>query len=282
MLLGAMTRRLLLLVSAALIIAPGAPIASAQVSSTLTIAVPNDRAALTIDGRAIPGSGPSRTYETPPLDPGTTYRYTVVVEWQPNGYTTMTRSQTVSFRAGDRVTVDLTAHDPSDKVRVQYVPTPEDVAEQMVKLAGITRADVVFEPGCGDARVTIAAVKAGARRAVCIDIDPELVAQARAKVKEEGLANRIEVRLGDALEIPDLSTATVVFLYMGDHFNLLIRPALWKSLPVGARVVSHRFKMGDWEPETTIWVTSEGLDYELHRWDVTAEVKRRSPARSPG
>jgi tRNA A58 N-methylase Trm61 len=140
----------------------------------------------------------------------------------------------------------------------------------------VTGADIAFEPGCGDARITIAAVKGGARRAVGIDIDPERVADSRVKVKEAGLEDRIEIREGDALDIKDLSSATVVFLYMGDHFNLLIRPILWRELKVGARVVSHRFKMGDWEPDKTISVGStEGGDYELHLWTITEDLKRR-------
>jgi uncharacterized protein (TIGR03000 family) len=257
--------------------APAAPSTPSQVTSTLTVTVPNDAAELTIEGQTISGSGSTRTFETPPLERGTAHRYSVMVKWQPNTYTTMTRSKTVAFRAGEPLVVDLTVHDPSDRVRVQYVPTPPDIADEMVKLAGVTAADVIYEPGCGDARVTIAAVKAGARRAVCIDIDPELVAEAEAKVKEAGLEDRIEVRLGDALEIADLPAANVVFLYMGDHFNLLIRPILWHQLKPGARVVSHRFRMGDWDPDKTVWVSSvEGSDYELHRWTVTDEVKRKT------
>ena len=145
-----------------------------------------------------------------------------------------------------------------------YVPTPDDIAQEMVKLAGVTGNDVVFEPGCGDARITIAAVKAGARRGVGIDIDTESVAESQARVKETGLADKIDIRLGDALDIPDLSDANVVLLYMGDHFNLLIRPHLLRQLKVGARIVSHRFKIGDWPPDRTITVSSvEGGDDEL-------------------
>ena len=249
---------------------------SAQVRSTLNLTVPSDDAELTIEGKMIPGSGTARKFETGPLTSGTTYIYTVTVKWQPNTYTTMTRTKIVTFRAGQTIAVDLTVDDPKDRVLVQYVPTPQDIADQMVKLAGITAADVVYEPGCGDARVTIAAVRAGARKGVCIDIDAKLVAEALVRVKEAGLADKIEVRLGDALDIRDLSDATVVFLYMGDHFNLLIRPILWRDLKVGARVVSHRFKMGDWPPEKTVSVMSDdGLDFELHRWTVTQELKRK-------
>jgi hypothetical protein len=69
---------------------------------------------------------------------------------------------------------------------------------------------------------------------------------------------------------------------MGDHFNLLIRPNLWKQLERGSRVVSHRFRMGDWEPEKTVFVGSaEGGDYELHRWIITDDVKAKAAVRSP-
>jgi tRNA A58 N-methylase Trm61 len=179
----------------------------------------------------------------------------------------------VSFRAGEPLAVDLTVDDPNDRVRVQYVPTPDHVVEEMIKLAGVSAADVVYEPGCGDARITIAAVKGGAKKGVGIDIDAERVADSRARVKEAGLEGRIEIRQGDALDIEDLSEATVVFLYMGDHFNMLIRPVLWKHLKVGARVVSHRFTMGDWKPDKTVSVGGPE-EYELHLWTVTEDLKR--------
>ncbi len=249
--------------------------ATAQRSSRISVTVPHEGAELVVEGKTIPGKGPSRNFDTVPLAAGT-HQYTFTVTWDPNTYTTMTRTRTVSFRAGDRVTVDLARDDPSDRVRVVYVPTPDDIAEEMVQLAGVTGNDIVFEPGCGDARITIAAVRAGAKRGVGIDIDPARVTDSRARVQAAGLADRVEIRLGDALDIPDLSDATVVLLYMGDHFNLLIRPHLLRELKAGARIVSHRFKMGDWEPDRTVSVTSgDGGQYELHLWTVTEELKRK-------
>jgi uncharacterized protein (TIGR03000 family) len=246
-----------------------------RVSSQISITLPTDDTVLSVDGKVIVGSGTSRRFDTPALDPGT-HRYTCTATWQPNTYTTMTRTRTLSFRAGDRVVLDLTHDDPTDRVRVIYVPTPPDIADEMVKLAGVTSADVAFEPGCGDARITIAAVRGGARRGVGIDIDPDRVAESRARVKEAGLSDKIEIRLGDALDIKDLSSATVVLLYMGDHFNQLIRPNLWRELKVGSRVVSHRFTMGDWKPDKTVSITSaEGGEYELHLWTITEELKRK-------
>lgn len=248
---------------------------TAPVTSPMSVTMPHAEAELVVDGRTIPGTGLSRTFETPPLQRGVTYQYNVSVKWQPNSYTSMTRTKTVSFRAGDRIVVDLTVEDPADRVRVMYVPTPDDMVAEMIKLAGIGRNDVVFEPGCGDARITIAAVKAGAKKGVGIDIDPDRVVESRRLVSDAGLDDRIEIRQGDALDIRDLSEATVVFLYMGDHFNLLIRPQLWRDLKVGARVVSHRFTMGDWKPERTVSVGLDDPAYELHLWTVTEELKRK-------
>jgi len=244
----------------------------------MSVTVPHADAELVVEGQAVPGSGLVREAETPPLQPGATYKYSIATKWQPNSYTWMTRTKTISFLAGEQIVVDLSVEDPSDRVRVVFVPTPQEVVAEMIKLAGVGPADVVYEPGCGDARITIAAVKAGAKKGVGIDIDPDRVAESRGLVKAAGLADRIEIRQGDALDIRDLSEATVVFLYMGDHFNLLIRPHLWRELKVGARVVSHRFTMGDWKPDRTV---SLGPDdsYELHLWTVTEELKRRMERR---
>jgi uncharacterized protein (TIGR03000 family) len=250
--------------------------ANTKVSTVMTITVPTVDTEIEIEGRAIPGSGISRTIETPPLAGGTTYQYTVVAKWAPNTYTKMTRTKAVRFVAGDRLALDLSADDPTDRVVVQYVPTPDHIVAEMVKLADLTAKDVTYEPGCGDARITIAAVKGGARRGIGVDLDPARVEESRANVRAAGLADRIDIRLGDALEQPDLGKMTVVFLYMGDHFNMLIRPYLWKQLPVGARVVSHRFLMGDWKPDKTVTITDDvGLPYELHLWTITEAHKRQ-------
>ena len=243
-------------------------------TSRVVVTVPADDAELVVNGGAIAGQGASRTFETPPLRSGD-HQFAFTVTWKPNSYTTMTRSKTVAFRGGETVRVDLTVDDPADRVRVIYVPTPFDVAEAMVRLAGVGQGDVVYEPGCGDARITTAAIRAGARRGICIDIDPERARESKANVEVAGLADRIDVREGDALDVKNLSDVSVVFLYMGDHFNLLVRPVLWRELKVGSRIVSHRFTMGDWQPDKTVSETSEfGGSFELHLWTITEEIKR--------
>lgn len=267
---------LLLLVATPQSVAPQAPAAAATTTAILTITPPTYDTHIELDGTPIAGTGATRTLETPPLAPGRTYQYRLVAKWDPNTYTKMTRTKIVTLRAGDRLKIDLTVDDPADRVSVLYVPTPDFVVAEMVRLAGISANDVTYEPGVGDARITIAAVRAGARRGVGIDLDPDRVAESRANVEAAGLTGKIDIRLGDALEQPDLGQMTVVLLYMGDHFNLLIRPYLWKQLPVGARVVSHRFLMGDdWPPDKTVKVNDEyGLGYDVHLWTITAAHKR--------
>jgi uncharacterized protein (TIGR03000 family) len=293
--LCAVTHILLFVFSAALIatesVAPVQPpvperaglqsTASAQrrLTSPIAVTLPADDAVLMVNDAEIPGAGAFREFASAPLDAGT-HQYTFAVTWEPNSYTTITRSKTVAFRAGELVRVDLTVEDPADRVRVIYVPTPVDVAAAMVELAGVGGDDVVYEPGCGDARITVAAIRAGARRGICVDIDPERARESKSNVEAAGFATRIDVREGDALDVKDLSDVSVVFLYMGDHFDLLIRPVLWRELKVGSRIVSHRFTMGDWPPDRTVSVTSDlGLDYELHLWTITEDIKRRQGIR---
>ncbi len=251
--------------------------ATGTVKSRIKVSVPQDDAELLIEEKATKATGKLREFETPPIESGKEYEYKFTAKWRPNNYTVITRNKTVRFKAGDEVTVDMTKDDPNDRAVIRFVPTPDDIVAKMIALAKITKDDVVYEPGCGDARITIAAVKAGAKKGVGIDLDPERVSEAKANVKAAGLTDKVEIRQGDALDIKDLSDASVVFLYMGNEFDALIRPILWKQLKVGSRVVSHRFTFGDWKPDQTIKVMGEdGDEYELHLWTITKEVKDRA------
>ena len=250
--------------------------ATAGVSSRISVTMPQDDAELLVEGQKVQGSGTFRNIESRLLPKGTRSKTTITAKWKPNGYTEMTRTKQVQFTAGEPVTVDLSVEAADDRVKVIYVPTPQDVSEEMVRLVGVGPNDVVYEPGCGDARITIAAIRRGAQRGICIDIDEERAKESPANVKAAGLSDKIDVRHGDALDLKDLSQVTVVLLYMGDHFNMLIRPVLWRDLKVGSRIVSHAFTMGDWKPDQTIsFRSAEGGDYQLHVWTITEDVKKR-------
>lgn len=158
-----------------------------------------------------------------------------------------------------------------------YEGTPHSVVPAMLELAAVNKDDVVYEPGCGDARILIAAIEAGARRGLGVDIDPDLAEVAFAKVKAAGLGDKIEIRWGNALSV-DMSEATVVFLFMGEAFNLVMRPMLWSQLEVGARVVSNDFSMGDWKPDKSVRVSTPERSYVLYLWTITQEIKEKAAA----
>src|SRR5215510_5456202 len=163
-----------------------------QVKSKLKITVPQDDAELMIDNKAtkVPKDNPTvREFLTPDVVPGTLYYYEFSVTWRPNNYTVLTRTKTVEFKGGDEVVVDLTKADPKtpDKAVIRWVPTPDDIVEEMMKLGSVKDGDVVYEPGPGDGRVLIAAVKKGAKKAVGIELDPKKVAEANENIKKAKL-----------------------------------------------------------------------------------------------
>jgi uncharacterized protein (TIGR03000 family) len=273
-----MTRRVLfavvLTLSAVPLVRAQAPVKEGK-SATLIVRIYSD-ATLTVDGTATKQTGELRRFSTPPLEPGKTYHYTFVAEWMPgNNYETYTVTRKVTVEAGKEIRVDLTKADPAqgDKLFIRYVPTPEQVVDAMMKLAGVGTDDVVYDLGCGDGRMLITAVKKfKARRGVGVDLDPERIEEAKAAAKEAGVADKVEIRKGDVLKVKDLSEATVVTLYLSDDLNLMLKPILLKQLKPGARIVTHRFTMGDWKPDKseTVNIPTGVLadNYKIHLWIV--------------
>jgi uncharacterized protein (TIGR03000 family) len=249
---------------------------SKKVKTKIKVKVPQDDAELLIEGKATKPTGDTREFETPEIDAGKLYEYTFTATWRPNNYTVLTRTKSVEFKGGDDLNVDLTKADPKnpDKAVVRWVPTPDDIVDEMIKMAKVTKDDVAYEPGPGDGRVLIAACKAGAKKAVGIELDPKKAAEARENVKKAKMEDKITIIEGDALKDRDYSEATIVFLYMGNEFNNLLRPILEKQLKPGTRIVSHRFVLGDWKPDETKKVTGlDGDEYLLHIWTVKKKDK---------
>ena len=155
-----------------------------------------------------------------------------------------------------------------------YVPTPPDVVDRMLLMAGTTRDDVVYDLGSGDGRIPIAAAKTYGARGVGIDIDPRRIEESRANAKAEGVEHLVEFRLGDALAA-DVSPATVVTLYMLGSGNAALRPVLTRQLRPGARVVSHAFSMGpSWPAEKIDHFTSaRGDEVTLYLWKADGKIR---------
>jgi SAM-dependent methyltransferase len=155
---------------------------------------------------------------------------------------------------------------------VIYVPTRQSVVDAMLKVANVKAGDVVYDLGCGDGRIPVAAAKLGAR-AVCIDIDPRRIAEANENVKKNGVADRVRV-LNQDLFTTDISEASVVTLYLLPSLNVKLRPTLWKTLKPGTRIVSHDFDMGDWKPEQTLNVDGATIYY----WTITPDLVKKAAA----
>jgi len=146
----------------------------------------------------------------------------------------------------------------------EYDPTPMPVAEAMLDLAAVRPDDVVYDLGCGDGRIVIAAARRGAR-GVCVDIDPKRIRQSRANAKKAGVAERIRFREEDLLK-SDLSDATVVMLFLSPELANALRPKLEKLKP-GSRIVAHWYPVGDWKPDQVVKIRGPwGRERTLFLW----------------
>jgi precorrin-6B methylase 2 len=152
-----------------------------------------------------------------------------------------------------------------NKKIVPFVPTPQEVVDKMVELAGVKKGDVVYDLGSGDGRIVITAAKKGAK-AVGFEIDGDLVKQSRDNIRKAGVQDQAEIRQQDILTV-DLAAASVVTMYLLPDVNLQLRPNILSQLKPGSRVVSHAFDMGDWKPERTERV--EGRT--LYLWTIPAK-----------
>jgi trans-aconitate methyltransferase len=159
----------------------------------------------------------------------------------------------------------------ADLPQVPYVPTAQPVVDRMLEMAKVTSKDVVYDLGCGDGRIVITAAKRYGARGVGIDINPERIAEANINLKDANLPpGKVKFLVGDLFK-SDFSEATVVMLYLLPDVNVALRPQLWKQLPVGARVVSHDYHMGDeWPPEQTVHVANK----VVYAWTIRPEHKK--------
>jgi ubiquinone/menaquinone biosynthesis C-methylase UbiE len=146
---------------------------------------------------------------------------------------------------------------------VPYVATREDIVEEMLRMAAVTKDDVVYDLGCGDGRIVTTAAKEFGAQGVGIDINPARVAESNENARAAGVADRVKFIEGDLFRA-DLSRATVVTLYLLPSVNLRLRPKLERELRAGARVVSHNYDMGDWEP---VRQTQIG-DHKVYLWVI--------------
>ncbi len=156
---------------------------------------------------------------------------------------------------------------PQIQINPPYVRTPDNVVDAMLKLAGVKKNDVVYDLGCGDGRIVIAAAKNYGARGVGIDIEPERIQEARDNARKAGVEALAKFQVNDLFEA-DIHEATVVALYLLPDVNLRLRPKLLKDLKPGTRIVSHDFHMGDWRPEKHELVDAAS---NIYLWRIPAK-----------
>jgi trans-aconitate methyltransferase len=134
---------------------------------------------------------------------------------------------------------------------VIFVPTPQDVVDEMLKLAKVGKDDILYDLGSGDGRIPITAAKRFGIRAYGIDIDPQRIQEANENARKNGVTNLVQFRQEDLFKTT-FSDATVVTLYLLPDLNVKLRPRLLAELKPGTRIVSHQFDMGTWKPERKV------------------------------
>ncbi len=155
---------------------------------------------------------------------------------------------------------------------VPFVPTPQVVVDEMLRLANVSDRDFVMDLGSGDGRVLITAARKFGARGIGVDLDERLVWQSEAAAEEARVAERVKFLQQDLFKT-DLRQATVITMYLLPGVLSRLRPVLLDLKP-GTRLVSHDFDLGDWRPDVTtqirkntfLWVVPARIG---GRWQLT-------------
>ena len=158
-----------------------------------------------------------------------------------------------------------------------YVPTADEVINKMFEMGKVNKSDVIFDLGCGDARILYMAAKKFGSKGVGVELNPERIKEAMDQSKKFDVGTLVEVRHGDALKVKDLSDATVVVMYMFPEFMNLWQPIALDKLKPGTRILSHDYSwnIGNWEPVASASVKSSQRDnHKVLMWVVPEKNKK--------
>ena len=166
---------------------------------------------------------------------------------------------------------------PAKKLRepdVVYVPTPHDVVAKMLDLVKVKKGDVLYDLGCGDGRIVVAAAKKGAK-ATGFEIHPERVKMAQENVKKNKVEKNAKIVQEDIFTL-DLSKANVITLYLLPSLNVKLIPQLEKLKP-GSRIVSHDFDMRGVTPDKVVKVSSkeDNMSHTVYLWTTPLKKEKK-------
>lgn len=154
---------------------------------------------------------------------------------------------------------------------VPYVPTPYEVVNEMLRIAGVGKNDVLYDLGCGDGRIVITAASEIGCRGIGIDIDPQRIEESNNNADKAGVTDKVKFMQQDLFEA-DFSKATVVTLYLLQTVNLELRPKILRVMKPGTRIVSHDFSMKEWKADKSTEVKLERRTHSVYFWIVPANV----------
>ncbi len=144
-----------------------------------------------------------------------------------------------------------------------FVPTPMVIVEKMLEMAQVTSRDTVYDLGCGDGRIVIMAARKYGARGVGIDLDENLLREARFNASAASVSGLVQF-LNQDVTRADISKATVVAMYLLPESNLILKPMLIEQLRRGTRVVSHNYRIDGWDDREKEFVTLPDEDGEDH------------------
>lgn len=150
---------------------------------------------------------------------------------------------------------------------VPYVPTPRDVALEMLRLANVRPGEVVVDPGAGECGIVMLAVTVFDAVGIGIEINPALVKACIENFERHGLRGRAYVVWGDLFDF-DYSIADVVTLYLGSDVNEALKPKLSRELRRGARVVSHDFEVPGWRAVKSVTVNGPLRTHRIYLYII--------------
>jgi uncharacterized protein (TIGR03000 family) len=261
--------------------------------AVLHVRLPAD-AELTVDGKKTRQTGPLRHFFSPPLLPGKSYHYTFVWSFRKDGKP-ITLKKIVNVRAGDDLPVNLLDEKGDDKKTTKppkdpddagdkptnkkpvkapelvFVPPPSEILEKMLETADIKKSDVVYNLGCGDGRIVLAAAKKYECKAYGFDNDEKNVRAAEKKVADQKLDKRVTIKKQDIFEV-DLTPASVVLIYLSPEANSKLVPQLEKLKP-GSRIVSYDFKIEDYKPDRDDKVIIGDSTHHVYLWETPLKKK---------
>jgi predicted O-methyltransferase YrrM len=196
---------------------------------------------------------------------------TLVVAYQKNGREvsySLYPGKPYSFRgdSSDQLDIWIGAHGREDAEDLApFVPTPPEVVDKMLELAQANKDSVIYDIGCGDGRIVVAAAKKYGARGVGIDIDPVRIKESKANAKASGVEKLVKFREEDATKT-DISPATIVTLYLLPESNELLRPKFERELKPGTLIITHNYIVPGWEDkeiDTATVTDSEGKSHSV-------------------